>query len=64
MTITTCDICKKEISRGTGEISISRFVASPLIYVNASLCEQCGEPIAAFLRKHKLDSKEKPHPAA
>jgi hypothetical protein len=62
MTSRKCDIWKKEIGRGKPEFAVS--LDSPGHYIRRTLCTHCGKPIAAFLRRHNLDSRKKARRAA
>jgi hypothetical protein len=49
MIIERCDLCKKELPRGEYVTAGDRGV-----FGQYSFCEKCGQPIVAFLKKHKL----------
>lgn len=51
MMVNKCDICHKEITRDGNKISISN--RDP--YHNVDICQTCGKPVFAFLKKHWLD---------
>lgn len=53
MHISKCDICEKEIKDGKIAVGVGYLV-------RADLCEKCGGPIIAFLKKHKLLGENKP----
>lgn len=48
MMVNKCDICHKEITRDDNKISISN--RDP--YHNVDICQTCGKPVFAFLKKH------------
>ncbi len=54
MRITRCDICLKKIS-WENKIEIGYKSIMPQF----SVCESCGKPVVAFLKKHKLIEKDK-----
>lgn len=53
MRITKCDICYKKVS-WEDEVSIGYHTIMPQIVV----CTDCGKPVLAFLKKHKLGEKK------
>jgi len=57
MTVTKCDICKKEIKRGEIDFPIAT-EGSSLGYRSYTVCANCGKPLAAFLKKRNLDHPE------
>ncbi len=54
MTITKCDVCKKQIRKH--ERTISATTTNP--WGSVDLCETCGRQILDFLKKHNLAPKE------
>jgi len=50
MTITKCDICKKDITDEKPTV----FVSDGHRLNGSVLCAVCGEPILAFMKKHHL----------
>jgi hypothetical protein len=54
MLITTCDICKKGID-GKGTVSVSLLTEKQFIHVD--VCLACAGPIAAFLKRYRLDGE-------
>ena len=48
MTITKCDICKKEIKEDSGRVYANhRWPLSGHVF-----CLSCGKPVYSFLKKH------------
>jgi len=56
MTVHKCDLCRKEIRKGTGIR-----VAGGDSFLGYELCAACGKPVKAFLEKleKKLAMREK-----
>ncbi|MCX6723547.1 MAG: hypothetical protein NT155_00020 [Candidatus Staskawiczbacteria bacterium] len=52
MDIKKCDFCKKEIFESPVTAGRGFFTG-----IRVELCDDCGEPILKFLRKHKLIDK-------
>ncbi len=50
MLVTKCDICKKEIEDLYNEAVVVGLGWSATL----SFCKNCGKPIVALLKKHKL----------
>ena len=48
MLVYKCDICNKEIKKGSSRYKIEKD------YQIANLCEKCAKPIELFIKKHKL----------
>jgi DNA-directed RNA polymerase subunit RPC12/RpoP len=63
MTITKCDICKKEVKKNAASFSVS-LRDLPTRFVSCTLCMDCGKPVAAFFLKHNLDSQKEGRRAA
>ena len=60
MTVTKCDICRKEVSREKGYFEVLSFGPR---YAGSAACAACGKPIAAFLKRHGLMAA-RPEPSA
>ena len=56
MTVSKCDLCRKEIQKGTGVR-----VAGGNAFLGYELCAMCGKPVKVFLEKleKKLNAREK-----
>lgn len=48
MHVTKCDKCKKEIKNRDARVTAG------IGWNMVELCEKCGEPVVAFLKKFKL----------
>jgi hypothetical protein len=53
MRVTKCDLCKKEIE------DKEKRVSAGIGWGVVELCEKCGGPVVAFLKKHKLLGENK-----
>ncbi len=51
MRITKCDICKKVLSKSSGEINIS---VGGLLGGYFDICSDCAKPVLKFLESKKL----------
>ncbi|TSD03751.1 MAG: hypothetical protein Greene071436_253 [Parcubacteria group bacterium Greene0714_36] len=49
MTITKCDLCKKEMQKGTGV----RISTGENVFLRYELCASCSKPIKPFLDKRE-----------
>ncbi len=58
MTITKCDICKKEIKKEQAEISLT-LCGGDFGFINHTVCMKCGAPVMAFVNKHHLDERKR-----
>lgn len=58
MTVTKCDICKKEIRDDKPSIFL-HLKNPPGFYATRNLCAKCSTPVTAFLKKHNLERDER-----
>jgi hypothetical protein len=56
MTITKCDVCRKEIPKEDAHVSLA-LIGGPRYFVAATICLSCGRPLTAFFTKHRLDAE-------
>jgi hypothetical protein len=59
MTITKCDICKKEIKKDQAELSLV-LSGGDFGFINHTICMACATPVMAFVKKHHLDERKRP----
>lgn len=50
MTITKCDICKKQINKEKSYY----YLGDRENFNSHDICDKCGKPLKLFLEKHKL----------
>jgi hypothetical protein len=63
MTITKCDICKREIKKDQPEFSLG-IIRGRSFFIHRAICLSCGKPITAFVKKHRLNEDEPSRPRA
>ena len=57
MTITRCDICKKDIPNRETKFTLEFLEHEPAVFMWKDICLACSAPLAAFLKRHWKEAK-------